>query len=242
VLPPLVDIHSHVVPSGDDGVQSVDEGVMLCRMAAERGTGLLFATPHVWNHLRLTPERQESLRVAFDAVAARAGLELRLGFELTPHARLLGDDLHHYELEGTSAVLIEMPFFEPLDLLLALGEKAEAAGLQPVIAHPERIDTKFIDPQQVIELAQRGWLLQVNASSLTGQHGAQAKELGWQLVEEGHVSLAGSDGHRRTRPAHVDEAFELARERIGEEAARAIFDGSALGLVAQAPILAETSS
>ena len=51
----FVDVHSHVVPSGDDGVQSVEEGLALCRAAAERGTAVLFATPHVWPTLTLDP-------------------------------------------------------------------------------------------------------------------------------------------------------------------------------------------
>jgi protein-tyrosine phosphatase len=231
----FVDVHSHVVPSGDDGVETVREGQMLCRDAAAHGTGLLFATPHIWPHLRLTPERERALREAFAEVAAGVPLELRLGFELTPHARLLDDDLRRYELEGSGAVLLEMPFHDPLDIVIQLGEQAEQAGLKPVIGHPERIDLKFISAEQVVELAERGWLLQANASSLVGQHGPGAKELGWRLVEAGHVSLIGSDGHRRTRPAVVDGAFELAVERIGEEQAVAIFDGSTLGLAARAP-------
>jgi protein-tyrosine phosphatase len=231
----FVDVHSHVVPSGDDGVDTIREGQMLCEDAAVHGTGLLFATPHVWPHLRLTPERERDLRSAFDQMVPTVPLELRLGFELTPHARLLDDDIGRYELQGTGAVLMEMPFHDPLEILLRLGELAEQAGLRPVIGHPERVDRKFIEVEQIVELAQRGWLLQANASSLVGQHGPGPKELGWELVEGGYVSLIGSDGHRRTRPAVVDGAYELAVERIGVEQAGAIFDGSALGLSARAP-------
>ena len=60
--PAFVDCHSHVCPSGDDGAGSVEEGAVLCREAARRGTGVLFATPHVWPHLPLTPEREERIR------------------------------------------------------------------------------------------------------------------------------------------------------------------------------------
>jgi hypothetical protein len=38
-----------------------------------------------------------------------------------------------------------------------------------------------------------------------------------------------SDGHRQARPPHLDEAYELLVERVGEAANR-LFDGSALGL------------
>ena len=227
--PPFVDAHSHVVPSGDDGAASVEVGEILCRDAARHGTGILFATPHVWPHLPLTRKRESAVRAAYDRLAPRAGLELRLGFELTPDPRLLEEDPRRYELEGTGAVLMEVPFAGPAETLVRLAEHAEGAGLLPVIAHPERADTVLERPAVALELAERGWLLQVNASSLLGRHGPATRDLAWRLVEDGHAELVASDGHRETRPARLDEAYEAARARIGAEAAGAIFGGAALG-------------
>src|SRR5437879_13343584 len=62
VEPRFVDIHSHVVPSGDDGVQSVSEGLALATDAFEHGTRLLYATPHVSPALPLTAARERRIR------------------------------------------------------------------------------------------------------------------------------------------------------------------------------------
>ncbi|MDQ3992474.1 MAG: hypothetical protein M3229_02325, partial [Actinomycetota bacterium] len=132
----FVDCHSHVLPSGDDGVATLAEGRSLCVDAARRGTALLFATPHVWPHLTLTDEREDAIRRAYADARRMAGLELRLGFELTPSRDLLTEDPWRYELEGTGCVLMEVPFHGPLDEVVALAEHAEEAGLRPVIAHP----------------------------------------------------------------------------------------------------------
>ena len=225
----FVDCHSHVVPSGDDGAVSVEDGVALCRSAARHGTAVLFATPHVWPHFTLTPEREQAVRRAFEQMRHGAGLELRLGFELTPSRALLAEDPARYVLEGTDRVLLEVDFTGPADLTFALAEHVERAGLRPVIAHPERTDAVLDDRCVADELAARGWALQVNASSLTGRHGPEIEELGWSLVESGVASVIASDGHRATRPAHLDEAYRLARDRIGEQAI-SLFDGSALGV------------
>ncbi len=72
-------------------------------------------------------------------------------------------------------------------------------------------------------------MLQVNATSLIGRHGPEPEELGWSLLERGLGRLVASDGHRTTRPAHLDEAYELAEQRLGERALL-LFDGSALGV------------
>jgi protein-tyrosine phosphatase len=228
----FVDVHSHVVPSGDDGAQRVIEGRGLCREAAAHGTAILYATPHVWPHLTLTDEREREIRANFAEVAEQAGLELRLGFEVTPARPLLEQDLSRYVLEGTNAVLIEVPFTGSEDLLIVVCERMVAQGLRPVIAHPERTQSVLERPSVARELAERGWLLQVNGSSLTARHGPEIEALAWSLVDDGLVSLVASDAHRGTRPARLDDAYTAAVTRVGETQARSLFDGSAIGVVA----------
>ena len=228
-MAPFVDCHSHVVPSGDDGAASIDQGLDLCRSAAGHGTAILFATPHVWPYFTLSEEREAAIRKAFEQMRSRAGLELRLGYELTPTRALLNEDPSRYVLEGTDRVLMEVPFTGPTDLVFALAEHVEAAGLRPVIAHPERTEAVLDDPSIADELAARGWTVQVNATSLLGRHGPEPEALGWSLVERGIARIVASDGHRATRPAQLDVAHAEAQRRLGREALT-LFDGSALGL------------
>lgn len=232
MTPPFVDCHSHVVPSGDDGAGSVEEGLELCELAAEAGTTILFGTPHVWPHFPLSVQRELQIRHAFERLRERAPLELRLGFELTPAPPLLREDPARYVLEGTRHVLMEVPFVGPGDGLLALAQHVEGAGLVPLIAHPERTESVRDRPELAHELAER-WPLQLNATSLLGRHGPEAEELAWALIEAGDVAVVASDGHRLARPARIDDAYELVRARVGEEAALPLFDGSALGFSAR---------
>jgi protein-tyrosine phosphatase len=223
----LVDSHSHVVPSGDDGAQTLEDGLELCDLAAGSGTAVLFATPHVWPHLTLTDERERAIRRAFERLRSRAPLELRLGFELTPAPPLLREEPARYVLEGTEVVLAEMPFTGPASDLIELAEHVERSGLTPLVAHPERTEPVLERPDLARELAER-WPLQLNASSLLGRHGREIEELAWELLDV--ASVVASDGHRLARPARLDQAYELVRERVGEDAALPLFDGSALGL------------
>ncbi len=238
---PFVDCHSHVVPSGDDGAGSIADGVALCLGAAAHGTSILFATPHVWPHLTLTAEREVEIRAAFERLRPQAGLELRLGFELTPTRALLDEDPRRYLLEGTDCVLMEVPFAGPADLLFALAEHVEAVGLRPVIAHPERTEAVLTEPRLARELADRGWELQVNSTSLLGRHGPEPEELGWQLIEAGLAGVVASDGHRTTRPPQLDEAHKLAERRLGADAI-ALFDGTALGVATPSRTAARAAS
>ena len=230
--PSFVDIHSHVVPAGDDGAQSLAEGRELAEDAFAHGTGVLYGTPHVSPALPLTTDREHAIQDAFAELRDRVPLELRLGYELTPMPSLFEEDPNRYVLDQSEHVLVEIPFVGPADLFVAVGEWIEAAGLRPVVAHPERTQAVLANPGFADELAERGWLLQVNASSLLGRHTDEMQREGWRLVDEGLAAIVASDGHRATRPMLLDGAYERTRARVGEQRALRLFDGSALGLPA----------
>ncbi|HYM63872.1 MAG TPA: CpsB/CapC family capsule biosynthesis tyrosine phosphatase [Gaiellaceae bacterium] len=226
----FVDLHSHVVPSGDDGVGSVEEGLSLCRQAATRGTRVLYATPHVWPHLGLDTGREHRIRAAHLEMAHEAAtfaLRLELGFEVTPSIELLEEDMLRYRLGDLPAVLVDMPFSGGLGLTVRFAEHIETFGLMPVLGHPERADAVLEDIGFARRLQERGWLLQVNSSSLLGTHGPARQAVGWRLVEERLCHAVASDGHRQTRPPFLEEAYDAVKARIGGEADR-LFDGSAL--------------
>jgi protein-tyrosine phosphatase len=215
----FVDCHTHVVPSGDDGAATIEDGLALCRTAWQHGTAVLFATPHVWPHLTLTPQREEEIREAFERMRGRAAVELRLGYELTPARPLLDEDPHRYLLEGTDRVLMEVPFAGPADIVFALAEHVEAAGLRPVIAHPERTEAVLDEPSVAEELAARGWTLQVNATSLTGRHGGARSSAG--RSSRGCVSSLRRSPHdpphTSTRPtAHASASARLSFRGHGD--------------------------
>ena len=57
-------------------------------------------------------------------------------------------------------------------------------------------------------LVDRGALLQVNATSLLGRHGARARAVAERLLGDGLVWCLASDGHPGTRDDTLDRGFE----------------------------------
>jgi protein-tyrosine phosphatase len=238
-VPGFVDVHSHVVPSGDDGAATVDEAIELCRIAFEAGTRVLFATPHAhadWDTFPRTDDRAELFERSFPLVreAVRGwGLDLRRGWEVYPSVVLDDVPLDTYLLEGTRAVLVEFPGWwldvdGAVELVVAAARVVERAGLVPLLAHPERCRAVAADPASVGPLAKAGWPLCLNGPSLTGDHGTTAERTAWRLLEDGVVSLVASDAHGRNRPPRVDDAYACVEAAIGRNAALPLFDGSAV--------------
>ena len=234
----FVDVHAHVVPAGDDGADSIEEGLALCRVALESGTEILFATPHAhapWDHYPRTDARDALYAASLAemrAEVARWGLDLRRGWEVFPSV-IAASDPAELVLEGTRAVLIEFPGFwleldDPVAAVTEAAALVEAVGLVPVLAHPERCRPVAADPECVRPLAERGFLLCLNAPSLVGGHGAIAETTAWALLDAGLVALAASDAHSAVRPPVLRDAYEAVCELRGAEVARPLFDGSGL--------------
>jgi len=234
----FVDVHSHVVPSGDDGAQRLEEAVQLCRLAATSGTSVLFATPHAhaaWDHHPWTSERERLFGRCFPHVKAAAGevgLELRCGYEVFPTV-LRDCDPERFALEGTRAVLVEFPgdwlaLRDDSALLMEAADRIAARELVPVVAHPERSIGLRSSYEIAQELVERGCLLCPNSDSLLGRNGPTAQSLVERLIEDNLVALIASDGHRLDRPPRLDLAHQLLVERYGVASVERLFDGSAL--------------
>jgi len=237
-IPGFVDVHSHVVPSGDDGATSIEQGLELCRLAFEAGTRVLFATPHAhaaWDTYPRTPARERIFAAAYPTMrdtVATWGLDLRRGWEVYPSV-IADSDPFELRLEGTNAVLVEFPGWwldvaDAIPLVTAACERIEAVGLVPVLAHPERCPAVSHAPELVAPLAERGWPLCLNAPSLLGEHGVISERTAWRLLDDGVISLAASDAHRFERPPTLDRAFLEVERRYGRDRALPLFDGSAL--------------
>lgn len=211
------ELHFHLLPGIDDGPADLDESVELAGLAVADGTSVVTATPHVRDLLgpgilAELPARVREVRVALDA----AGVPL----EVRPGAELAHDDLSRMrdrDLEaiaqgppGARWILIEAPLFGgDADGFLAATAELRARGYGTVIGHPERCEALMRRDGAVDAERAAGARLQVNASSLTGRHGEQAREHGLRLVRAGRADLLASDAHRPTRPPQLSAALDV---------------------------------
>jgi protein-tyrosine phosphatase len=234
----FVDLHTHVIPSGDDGASSIEAGLELCRQMAAEGARVVYGTPHAhppdgW--FPITDERVALARRSYAEMKPRCagfGLDLRLGWELSATGALVGD-LSDYVLEGTRAILLELPgpwfsFDDEVAVTLEQARAIRAAGLEVVLAHPERSLGVQRRPELLLELVEEGTLVCFNADSFLGGHDGACEECSWRLLELGIGDFVASDAHRPERRSRLREAVEVIAARYGEERALAMAQGAGL--------------
>lgn len=206
------ELHFHLLPAVDDGPETLDEALELARLAVADGTGTVVCTPHVHQvDVATIPGRVRELQDALD----RAGIALRVlpGGEVSPGTPLTDAELAVIAQgpQGRRWVLLEAPLQgAPVDELHASADELEARGYGVLLAHPER-SRRFLAPGGGLQRRlRRGNLLQVNASSLTGLHGDEAREAALELIRRGIVTALASDAHRPSRPPRLSEALAIA--------------------------------
>jgi len=223
------ELHFHALHGLDDGPTTLGESVELLRLAARDGTATVVATPHVrTDFVTDVSDLPDRVRELGDAAAAEGvEVELRTGGELGHDmvGRLSQVDLDVIANGPSSGrwLLVEAPFHSIDEDFHAATDELRDRGFGVVIAHPERSADAALDAASGLrrELA-AGSLAQVNAQSITGDHGPDAHAAALELVAEGLVSVVASDAHGPTRPPLLgevrrllaDDGFHVGRGRI----------------------------
>jgi len=248
----MIDLHCHILPGIDDGPSTLEESLAMCRIAAADGIGTIVATPHFRPGRFTASPRQITESIAALKTAVRKdGLDLRIlpaaEVSVSPELpRYLETDAQLTINGGGRFFLAELPPDAVLprwdSFLLSMRE----SGKTPILAHPERNAWFRSHPEALYSFVQRGGMVQITASSLTGDWGEDARDLSLLLLEHNLAHIIGSDAHNSGHRAPVlSAAVSTAGQVIGRERAvalvsaipRAIIEGAAVSLAEPVPTM-----
>jgi protein-tyrosine phosphatase len=165
---------------------------------------------------------------------------LSLGCDFHLSYENLVDALAHpaqYAIEGTKYLLVELSDFSVPPSVSDNLRRLLAAGMVPIVTHPERNPVLQRTPQRVVEWAEEGCLVQVTANSLTGRWGQQALKTAEWLMKREAVHVLASDAHGLdSRPPILSKARQAAAEMVGEAVANALVRENPAAIVAGEPL------
>jgi protein-tyrosine phosphatase len=222
----LIDLHTHILPSIDDGAADFDTAVEMCKLAQEDGCRVLVATPHHRHPLFAQPEAS-AVRAALARLQAAIGPSLRLvlGGEIHVDDQLVVEMLERHSyvaptLGESRAVLLEFPHELASHDPVAVVHELLVAGFRPVLAHPEMLPWLARDLDLIRRLVRRGVLVQLTAQSVTGRFGSPARNAAREIIEAGLAHVISSDCHDAIRrPPGLSDAYNFVLRRWGRATA-----------------------
>lgn len=194
------DIHSHLLPGIDDGVQDPDTGVRFMKALLDLGYSQFIVTPHIYDEVH--PNTPATINAAHEQLYG-AMQQAGLGDVYTHSAAeyMLGQQFGQLLERGNMKaypekhLLIEMPYIaEPMQLEQTLFE-ISIKGYKPIMAHPERYVFYFDKPEAYHRLKEMGCLLQLNLLSPTGYYGREVAKAAAYMIKNGLYDVVGTDLH-----------------------------------------------
>ena len=231
----MIDLHCHILSGIDDGARNLGMSLAMARISAADGIRCIVCTPHIVPGLY--DNTTENISNAIDTlrsvlVKANIALELVIGADIhmAPDMIRRLSEGEIPTIAGGGYFLFEPPHHVAPPHLVDFCQAILAAGLHPVLTHPERLT--WIEGQYSIieDLCRRGVVMQMTAGSITGDFGKRAQYWAQRMLEEGRVDLLATDAHNATgRPPVLSKARDIVAARLGDKAAAfMVEDGPAL--------------
>lgn len=146
---------------------------------------------------------------------------------------ILGAEVHYFKgmsqtealrdlaLEGTNAVLVEMPYGEwTEDMYRELDRIPEKLDMQPIIAHIDRYIRPLHKNENLTRMLELPVVLQANTSFFLER---KTNRMAMRMLEQQQIRLIGSDCHDLTkRSPNLQNAADKIRQKLGEAYLRRI--------------------
>jgi len=194
-----VDVHSHLLPGVDDGVENLGKSIAILKGLWESGWKKVVLTPHQMEGFFVSDvEKLEKIKKELEEELKKEGilLQLELGGEYYTEPEIV-EKIENREEKlltiGGKYLLFEFPLGFISPLVERMVSAIKNRGLTPILAHPERYP--YLTPTDYQELKEMGVLFQSTIGSFGGRYGKNVKKRALHLAKEKMVDFLGSDIH-----------------------------------------------
>jgi len=195
LLEGFCDCHCHLLPNVDDGVQEMQETLLILSHWEQVGMRDVWLTPHIMEDI---PNKTQELKEKCEELkrVIPSGIQLHLAAENMLDNlflnRLDEGDLLPIGSKGRF-LLVETSYYNPPMDMESFFERIKEKRYTPILAHPERY--QYMDMKHYKMWKDKGVLLQLNVPSLVGAYGPEVQWKAEKLLEKGMYNYCGTDTH-----------------------------------------------
>ena len=212
LLKGFTDVHCHILPGVDDGVQKMESALRTLSFYEQQGVKRVFFTPHVAEELH--ENNRDHLLQRFDELQKeyKGNIELALGAEymIDNGFEKLLDKKEDFLCASGNTLLVETTAQNPPINMSQIIFELQDRGYDIMLAHPERYfymhTADYEDAKSVS--------LQLNLLSIVGLYGEHAKKKGKMLLEKGMYTYVGTDLHNLKRHQQQMEISAFSKSEL----------------------------
>lgn len=244
----MIDIHIHILPSIDDGAESLESALKMAEIAAADGVTDMIVTPHC--NIPGIFDNYDSLTLLdyfnmFKNQLKKNDIPLNLYRGMEVYATEEIFDLYITEriitLNDSRYLLVEFNFDENPDWVMYCLENLIDLGVTPIVAHPERYNFINDFPNMVYQWTQMGCLSQINRGSLMGKFGKDAMRLAVAMIDKNLAHFVASDAHSsERRTPMLSFAYKLIEKNWSKEKAEKLFIKNPRAVIENRTIITDT--
>lgn len=194
-----IDMHAHILPNVDDGPKSMDETILMLKLAHKQGIRTIIATPHYHVGRRTTPAKLMEIAGEVQKEAEKIDKDFNI---------LLGNEIFYEDgclealkndractMAGSRYVLVEFSLDESYKRIYDGMRDFVMEGYSPIIAHAERYRCLYKKKERVRSLIKLGCYIQVNIDSFQNEFLRFVAPYVRDLIAEGLVHFIATDCH-----------------------------------------------
>lgn len=228
----MIDIHSHIAWGIDDGMPTREDAIESLKQAQDDGITAIISTPHVIpgetdsKYLGEIKVRQKELQI----LAKDYGVDIYFGAEMFINREFISalDTGIYQVMNNSDYLLVEFDVrrdIHSFDYWEDSIYEVDIRNMCPIIAHVERFFVNGLDFDIIDDWFQKGYVLQVNRTSLTGMHGKQIQKNAEILLDKGYVHLIATDTHRSSgnRIEKLSDVYKMIENKYGRVNAKRLF-------------------
>ncbi len=214
------DMHCHLVPKVDDGSKCFEESIECLQTLKNVGYKKVIITPH-FQYPRF-PNDEDDIRRRYDELcrqAKEAGVEIEMAgvggeYRIDSGFKNRLESPRFLQVAG-KYVLVEFSLHQQMMGCDEMIFDMQMKGYEVILAHPERYPYLNLGGTRMEQLKNQGVFFQINALSLGGFYGEEAKHKAYEMLEAGWVEFMGTDTHNTM---YAQALIELSNDRKVEKA------------------------
>ncbi len=229
----FIDIHSHIIPAVDDGSKSLQMSLDMIETAYYDGIRTIVATPHFHpgkakcsaSKIRQNYELlKDNVKTLYPDMEILLGREVYCDYGAIEALEDVEDGDELLTMFDSGYVLIEFSPGVEYSTMLNHVRRVVMLGYTPIIAHIERYRCVVEKSSRAEEIKNQGAVIQINASSVTGNGGFMLHSFVKKMIKHGIVDVIATDAHDTDiRAPHLSEAYLYVKKKYGADRARSLF-------------------